>query len=144
MIDKSWNVHNIVWRPHETDAFVMLDDGGVAADFAGPPAWTAWKGHWGPGDAAGPSNHIRPSDINSCGFDPGVHRLGMFYESITAGPFFDALLAMKAYRKGPVNPGVSAEWSASPAGGTGNMASDPAVPASSDLSQRNLRSRESR
>ncbi|WP_322979761.1 FtsH protease activity modulator HflK [Pseudomonas sp. C11] len=34
--------------------------------------------------------------------------------------------------------------SASPVGGTGNMASDPAVPASSDLSQRNLRSRESR
>jgi membrane protease subunit HflK len=34
--------------------------------------------------------------------------------------------------------------SASPVGGTGNMARDPAVPASSDLSQRNLRSRESR
>lgn len=40
--------------------------------------------------------------------------------------------------------GRAGSSSASPAGSAGNVARDPAVPASSDLSQRNLRTRESR
>lgn len=105
MIDKTWNVPNIWWRPHETDAFVVLD-GDVAADGA-PPAWTAWNGHWGPGDATGPPNALRPSSVNSCGWDPSINRLGRHWANVT---YPDAVVQMKAYRKGPLNPGVSPAW----------------------------------